>query len=108
MQVQPSPVRARLAAGSPQAQVLAPLALVLGSRAGLPIERIDELVLALELVVRGQPSGRSAELVAGGSDLEVTLTRVDPDWLEAHRGMLAVLVTEVEQRDEDLRLRVAG
>ena len=31
MQVQRSPVHARLAAGSPQAQVLAPLALVLGA-----------------------------------------------------------------------------
>ncbi len=108
MQVQRSPVHARLAAGSPQAQVLAPLALVLGSRAGLSIEQIDDLVLALELIVRGQPSGRSAELVAGGSDLEVTLTAVDPAWLEEHRGMLTVLVTDVEQQDEDLRLRVAG
>ena len=108
MQVQRSPVHARLAAGSPQAQVLAPLALVLGTRAGLTIEQIDDLVLALELIVRGQPSGRSAELVAGGGDLEVTLTAVDPGWLEEHRRMLAVLVTDVEQRDEDLKLRAAG
>jgi hypothetical protein len=108
MQDRPSPVRARLAAGSPQAQVLAPLALVLGSRAGLPIERIDDLVLALELIVRGQPSARSAELVADGGDLEVTLTAVDPAWLEEHRGMLVVLVTDLEQRSQDLRLRAAG
>ena len=108
MQVQRSPVHARLAAGSPQAQVLAPLALVLGTRAGLTIEQIDDLVLALELVVRGQPADRSAELVASGRDLEVTLTAVDPGWLEEHRRMLAVLVTDVEQRDEDLKLRAAG
>src|SRR5215831_12974621 len=108
MQDRPSPVLARLAAGSPQAQVLAPLALVLGSRAGLPIEQIDDLVLALELIVRCQPSARSAELVAGGGDLEVTLTAVDPAWLEEHRGMLAVLVTDLEQRSDDLRLRAAG
>jgi hypothetical protein len=108
MQDRPSPVHARLAAGSPQAQVLAPLALVLGSRAGLPIEQIDDLVIALEVIVRGQPSGRRAELVAGAGDLEVTLTAVDPGWLEEHRGMLAVLVTDLEQRAEDLRLRAAG
>ena len=58
MKDRPSQVQARLAAGSPQAQVLAPLVLVLGWRAGLPIGQLDDLVLAGALIVRWLPCVR--------------------------------------------------
>jgi hypothetical protein len=102
------PVRARLAAGSPQAQVLTPLALVMGSRAGLSLEQIDDLSLALELIVRGAPAERWAHLRAGDGEIEITLSTVDPAWLDERRSMLEVLVGELTADDGGVQLRVSA
>ena len=58
------PVRARLGAGAPQALVLTPLVLVMGSRAGLSIDQLDDVAMAIEIILRGAPRERSAELRA--------------------------------------------
>ena len=92
----PGTISARLSAQAPQVEVLTPLALVLGSRAGLSIEQIDDLAMALELLVRHQPTtSRRVTFAAAENRLEISLSDIDQEWLERRRPMLAVLVSEV-------------
>ena len=99
-------VRTRLSAAAPQVAVLGPLALVMGSRAGLSLEQIDDLAMAIELVVRHRRDERGAEFWAQDGTLEVFISEVDQAWLERHQGMLAVLVSETELDAGGVRLRV--
>jgi hypothetical protein len=99
-------VRTRLSAAAPQVAVLGPLALVMGSRAGLSLEQIDDLAMAIELVVRHRRDERGAEFWAEEGMLEVFISEVDQAWLERHQGMLAVLVSETELDAGGVRLRV--
>jgi hypothetical protein len=90
-------------------EVLTPLALVLGARAGLSIEQIDDLAIALELLVRHQPAtARRARFVTSEGRLDVSLSEIDQDWLERRGPLLAVLVSEVEGDSEGVRLRVVA
>jgi hypothetical protein len=86
--------------------VLGPLALVMGSRAGLSLEQIDDLAMAIELVVRHRRDERGAEFWAERGSLEVFISEADQAWLEQHLGMLAVLVSETELDTGGVRLRV--
>ena len=101
-------VRTRLSAAAPQVAVLGPLALVMGSRAGLSLEQIDDLAMAIELVVRHRRDERGAEFWAQDGTLEVFISEVDQAWLERHQGMLSVLVSEAEQDAGGLTLRVGA
>jgi hypothetical protein len=77
--------------------VLTPLALVLGARVGLSIEQIDDLAMALELLIGHAPAtARSASFHASGDELSVSLSGIDGEWLEQRQQMLDVLVTTVE------------
>jgi len=100
-------VRARFAPGAPQVEVLVSLVLVLGARAGLSVEQIDDLAMALEMLVRHQPlSAREAVLETHDGRLEVSLSNVDREWLHDRGPMLAVLVSEVDEARSGVRLRV--
>jgi hypothetical protein len=85
----PGTISARLSAQAPQVEVLTPLALVLGSRAGLSIEQIDDLAMALELLVRHQPTtSRRVSFATAENRLEISLSDIDQEWLERRRPML--------------------
>jgi hypothetical protein len=102
-------VRARFAPGAPQVEVLVSLVLVLGARAGLSVEQIDDFAMALEMLVRHQPlSAREAVLQTLDGQLEVSLSNVDRGWLHERRPMLAVLVAEVGETPTGVRLRVVA
>ncbi|MDX6522669.1 MAG: hypothetical protein QOI17_182 [Gaiellales bacterium] len=102
-------IRARFSADAPQAEVLAALTLVTGARAGLSVEQIDDLVMALELLVRRQPlQARSVSFLAGDDGLDVSVSDVDGDWLEQRRAMLAVLVSDLADDAAGVRLRVSA
>lgn len=89
--------------------VLAALVLVLGARAGLSVEQIDDLAMALEMLVRHPPpSAREAVLEAHDGRLEVSLSNVDREWLHERRPMLAVLVSEVAETPSGVRLGVVS
>ena len=99
--------RVRLSAGAPQAQVLTPLALVLGARCGLSVEQIDDLVMALELLVNERPAhAREVRFAASGQGLEVVVEAVADELLDRRGRMLAVLVAEVSRQPGAVRLRV--
>lgn len=105
----PGTISVRLSAEAPQVAVLTPLALVLGARAGLSIEQIDDLAMALELLVRHQPTtSRQASFAASQSRLEVSLSDIDQQWLEQRTPMLEVLVSEVAGDAGGVRLLVVS
>jgi hypothetical protein len=105
----PDAIRARFSADAPQVEVLAALTLVTGARVGLSVEQIDDLVMALELLVRRQPQrARSVSFLTGGGGLDVSVSDVDSDWLEHGRAMLAVLVSDVASDAAGVRLRVSA
>jgi len=100
-------ISARLSAAAPQVEVLTPLALVLGARVGLSIERIDDLAMAIELLVRHQPAtARDARFSISEGWLEVSLSGIDQEWLERRTPMLQVLVSQVIGDPGGVRLRV--
>jgi hypothetical protein len=102
-------ISARLSAEAPQVEVLTPLALVLGARVGLSIEQIDDLAMAVELLVRHQPTiARDARFSISEGGLEVALSGIDPEWLERRTPMLEVLVSQVIGDPGGVRLLVAS
>lgn len=101
-------ISARLSAEAPQVEVLTPLALVLGERVGLSIEQIDDLAMAVELLVRHQPTiARDARFSISEGRLEVSLSGIDQEWLERRTPMLEVLVSQVIGDPGGVRLLVA-
>jgi len=87
--------------------VLTPLALVLGARVGLSIEQIDDLVMALELLVNERPArDREVRFTASGAALDVLVEAVDDDLLDQRGRLLAVLVADVSRQPGAVRLRV--
>jgi hypothetical protein len=101
-----SPVRARLSAEAPQALVLTQLVLVMGSRAGLSIDQLDDVAMAIEVIVRGAARPRWAELRAEAGSLEVAIGDVDGEWVEERMPLLSALVTDVQHDGESMVLRV--
>lgn len=102
------PVRATLSATAPKVAVLTPMTLVMGSRAGLSIEQIDDLTMAIELVARHRDGELGAEFRAERGRLDVYVSDVDGAWLDQQRSMLSVLVSELEQDAGGLTLRVGA
>ena len=100
-------VKARLSAAAPQTDVLVPLALVMGARAGLSVEQIDDLAMAIELLVRHRPQAdRHAVFAVDQGRIEVSLTGIDAEWLERSGQMLGVLVSAVTTGPTGVSLRV--
>ncbi len=100
-------VRAHLSAAAPQTDVLVPLALVTGARAGLSVEQIDDLAMAIELLVRHRPRvDRHAVFAVDQGQIKVALTGIDAEWVERRGQMLAVLVSDVNVAPTEVVLRV--
>jgi len=80
---------------------------VLGARCGLAVEQIDDLVMALELLVNERPAhAREVRFTASDEGLEVTVEAVADDVLDRRGRMLAVLVADVSRQPGAVRLRV--
>jgi hypothetical protein len=100
------PVRARLSSDAPQVQVVSALLVVAGAQAGLPVERIDDAVMAAELLLGGRRVARTVGITVRPGVVEVAVGDVDVSRLEAQRQMLEVLATAVDTADGSVRLRV--
>lgn len=101
-----TPVRARLSADAPKVAVLTPMALVMGARAGLSIEQIDDLTMAIELLAAHGTGEMGAEFRAGQGRLDLFVSDVDGAWLAQRRSMLSTLVSEIEEDSGGLTLRI--
>lgn len=102
----PPEIRVRLSADAPRAAVFQPLLLVAGSRAGLSLEQIDDLSMAIELVLgQGATEDLRAEISIAPGDLQIALRPVDSGWVQRRRGVLDALVTEVGGDSDRVMLR---
>lgn len=79
---------------------------VAGARAGLPVERIDDAVMAVELLLGTRRLARTVGLTVGSGVVEVSVSDVDASAFEGQRQMLAVLATGVDANGDGVRLRV--
>lgn len=88
----------------------------LGARAQLPSDRVDDLVLALELLLRERPADRDVAVVMaldrGGIELEVGPLSCADGELHRLRRLLSSLVDDLELggavRGTRVRIRVLG
>jgi len=106
MSARSDPIRARLSADAPQGPVVSALLVVAGAQAGLPVDRIDDAVMAAELLLGGRPAARTVGLSVRPGVVEVAVDDVEAGRLDAQRQMLEVLATAVETAGGSVRLRV--
>jgi hypothetical protein len=100
------PIRARLSADAPQGAVVSALLVVAGAQAGLPVDRIDDAVMAVDLLLGARRVARTVGLAVRPGAIEIAVSDVDAAWLDGQRRMLDVLATAVEASGGGVRLRV--
>jgi hypothetical protein len=89
-------VSLRVLGEAPAAAVAEPVLLALGARAGLDVAVLDELVMAVELAVRGAGRPLLIEVTPDDGRLTVVLRPVEPTGLRECGQTLRRLVTDVE------------
>lgn len=82
------------------------LLVVAGALAGLPVERIDDAVMAVDLLVGGRRAARTVGLTIRPGAVEISVSDVEVGRLEGQRHMLEVLATAVDTAGGAVRLRV--
>ena len=102
----PDSIRARLSADAPQVQVVSALLVVAGAQAGLPVDRIDDAIMAVDLLLGARRGPRTIGMTVRPGAVELALSDVDAGWLEGKRQMLEVLATAVTADGAGVRLRV--
>jgi hypothetical protein len=101
------PIRARFGPSVPQAHVLSALVVVAGAQAGLSVERIQDAVMAVELLLGGGAAReRTVGLAIHPGAMEVSVSDVAAGWLDGRRQMLDVLVSGIEPSGNGVRVRV--
>lgn len=89
-------VSLRVLGAAPAAAVAEPVLLALGARAGLDVAALDELVMAVELAVRGAGRPLMIEVTPDEGRLTVAVRPLEPEGLRACGQALRRLVTDVE------------
>jgi hypothetical protein len=89
-------VSLRVLGEAPAAAVAEPVLLALGARAGLDVAVLDELVMAVELAVRGAGRPLLIEVTPDAGHLTVAVRPLEPEGLRACGQALRRLVTAVE------------
>jgi hypothetical protein len=100
------PIRARFGPGAPHAHVLSALVVVAGAQAGLSVERIQDAVMAVELLLGAGPRERTVGLAIHPGVMELSISDVEAGWLDGRRQMLDVLVSGIEPSGSGVRVRV--
>ena len=89
-------VSLRVLGAAPAAAVAEPVLLALGARAGLDVAVLDELVMAVELAIRGAGRPLLIEVTPDEGRLTVAVRPLEPEGLRACGQALRRLVTDVE------------
>jgi hypothetical protein len=89
-------VSLRVLGAAPAAAVVEPVLLALGARAGLDVAVLDELVMAVELAIRGAGRPLVIEVTPDEGRLTVAVRPLEPEGLRACGQALRRLVTDVE------------
>ena len=79
---------------------------VAGAQAGLPVDRIDDAVMAVDLLLGPRRAARTVGMTVRPGLIEIAVSDVDASSFEGQRQMLAVLATGIEVQDGGVRLRV--
>ncbi len=88
-------VSLRVLGEAPAAAVAEPVLLAMGARAGLDVAVLDELVMAVELAVRGAGRPLVIEVTPDAGRLTVAVRPIAPDGLRECGPTLRRLVTDV-------------
>ena len=89
-------VSLRVLGEAPAAAVAEPVLLALGARAGLDVAVLDELVMAVELAIRGAGRPLLIEVTPDEGRLTVAVRPLEPEGLRECGQALRRLVTDVE------------
>ena len=89
-------VSLRVLGEAPAAAVAEPVLLALGARAGLDVAVLDELVMAVELAVRGAGRPLLIEVTPDEGRLTVAVRPIEPAGLRECGPALRRLVTDIE------------
>jgi hypothetical protein len=95
--VTPGHVRVAIPAGSPAAPVAVPLVLGLASRAGLPVDRVDEVAMAVQMLV-GERAAGDLQLSLSVADgvITVAIDGVPPERVERQRSLVLELIDKLD------------
>jgi hypothetical protein len=95
--VTPGDVRVAIPAGSPAAPVAVPLVLGLAARAGLPVERVDEVALAVEMLL-GERAAADLHIALriDGGVITVEIEGVPADRVERQQKLLLELIDRLD------------
>jgi len=89
-------VSLRVLGAAPAAAVAEPVLLALGARAGLDVAVLDELVMAVELAIRGAGRPLLIEVTPDEGRLTVAVRPLEPEGLRECGEAVRRLVTELE------------
>jgi|KBSMisStandDraft_5_1062788.scaffolds.fasta_scaffold2157759_1 hypothetical protein len=89
-------VSLRVLGAAPAAAVAEPVLLALGARAGLDVAVLDELVMAVELAIRGAGRPLLIEVTPDEGRLTVAVRPLEPEGLRECGEAVRRLVTDVE------------
>ena len=89
-------VSLRMLGAAPAAAVAEPVLLALGARAGLDVAVLDELVMAVELAIRGAGRPLLIDVTPDEGRLTVAVRPIEPTGLREYGQTLRRLVTDVE------------
>jgi hypothetical protein len=89
-------VSLRVLGAAPAAAVAEPVLLALGARAGLDVAALDELVMAVELAIRGAGRPLLIEVTPDEGRLRFAVRPLEPEGLRACGQTLRRLVRDVE------------
>jgi len=102
-------VELRLGPGTRGDVVAGPLVLALGSRAGLTVQELDEVELALDMLLRGRGDAPATITIAvEGEALVLAVSPVPEDVARRRTGILEQLAGRIELSGERVELRAGG
>jgi hypothetical protein len=99
-------VQLRLGPGTRGTAVAGPLVLALGSRAGLTVQQLDEVELAVEMLLRGRGERPATITISvDGSALVLAISPVPEDFARRRAGILEQLAGRLRVEGERVELR---
>jgi hypothetical protein len=98
-------VTGRFSNGRLARSVSAHLVLAAGARSAVTIDRLDELCMAVDLVLSRSPGPVTVRVTVGPDWLSVGVDPADDDWLARNEGLLGpmVVVTPADGSGVELR-----
>jgi hypothetical protein len=96
----------RISAGAES--VAGPLVSAMAARAGLTLQQLDELEMAVDFVLSEVAARRELRMLVGAGALTVRIVPVSPEWAARTQGLLSQLVARVVAADGALELLARG